>query len=274
MHPKRHKNKDERQHHSKKRGPLYAFVLLPSALILFFFCCPALADQININTATAEELTTLPYIGRARAQAIINFRRDNGHFREIDHLLKVESIGPKSLEAIRPHISISSQGAAALKRESYSLGQDQSMLLADDHYFPVLINFIKSAQHRIDVAMFLFKTTAGKNNKPAQLVDELIKAGKRGVQIEVVLENSGYNDSINVDNQQVAATLREHNIKVRFDSPNKTTHTKMVIIDNRFCFVGSHNLSHSALAFNHEMSLLLDNRKMAGELTDYIAAIQ
>lgn len=274
MHPKRHKNKDESQHGSKKRGPLYAFILLPAALIFFFFCCPALAGQININTATAEELTTLPYIGSARAQAIVNFRRDNGSFREIDDLLKVESIGPRSLEAIRPHISISSQDPAGLKIESYSLGQGQSMLLADEHYFPVLINFIKSAHHRIDVAMFLFKTTAAKNNKPAQLVAELIKAGKRGVQVEVVLENSGYNDSINADNQQVAATLRENNIKVRFDSANKTTHTKMVIIDTRFCFVGSHNLSHSALAFNHEMSLLLDNRKMAGELTDYIAAIQ
>lgn len=149
----------------------------------------------------------------------------------------------------------------------------QVRLLADDHYFPVLLDAINGARHRIDMVMFLLKTSDRKNNRPARLVAALIKARQRGVRVEVVLEHSGYNDSINGDNQQAAATLRANDIKVRFDSPRRTAHTKLVVIDSRFSFVGSHNLSQAALTYNHEMSLLLDNRQLAGELTDYIAAI-
>lgn len=252
------------------------FILLPS-----FFCfvtclllSSALAGQVNINRASHEELTALPYIGTARAQAIINFRKQHGPFRHVDDLLKVANIGPKSLEAIAPHITLSSQSQDRHATSTYALSSGQVMLLADDQYFPTLINFIKTANQRIEVAMFLFKTTTSKNNKPTLLVKELIKAQKRGVDVQVILEESGYSESINKENQQVAATLRTNDIMVRFDSPATTTHTKLVLIDNRFCFVGSHNLTHSALAFNHEISLLLDNRTMAKHLRSYLATIE
>ncbi|MEN8257445.1 MAG: phospholipase D-like domain-containing protein [Thermodesulfobacteriota bacterium] len=264
--------KDARWYNSQGRWFLFFFILLPSYFIIFL--SSALAGPVNINTASEEELTTLPYIGTARAQAIVKYRRLHGPFRDIDTLLEVESIGPKSLEAVRPHITLANRPDAVSKVQTFVLGRGQTMLLADGHYFPVLINFIKSAGQRIELAMFLFKTTDSANNRPAQLVTELIRARKRGVQVQVVLEKSGYSDSINSENQRVAATLEKNNIDVRFDSPGKTTHTKMVIIDNRFCFVGSHNLSHSALTFNHEMSLLLDNHEMAEQLSTYIAAIK
>lgn len=151
--------------------------------------------------------------------------------------------------------------------------QGQVRLLADEHYFPVLLDSIDRARHRIDMVMFLLKAGDKKNNKPARLVEALIKARRRGVEVEVVLEHSGYNDSINADNQQAAATLRANQIKVRFDSPRRTAHAKLVVIDRRFSFVGSHNLSQAALTYNHEISLLLDNRPLAEELADYIAAI-
>jgi phosphatidylserine/phosphatidylglycerophosphate/cardiolipin synthase-like enzyme len=46
-----------------------------------------------------------------------------------------------------------------------------------------------------------------------------------------------------------------------------------VVIDDRFCFIGSHNLTHSALVHNHEFSLLLDNRRLADELDSYITRL-
>lgn len=268
--------KDESRQSLTARRLCRSFILHPFALILFFLFLapPAFAGQININTAQEEELTSLPYIGTARAQAIISHRTQHGPFRHIEDLLEVESIGPKSVEAIGSYISLANQRNGAPAAEPHIFASGEIMLLADDHYFPVLINFVKTARQRIDMAMFLFKTTESKNNKPAQLVEELIKASKRGVLVQVILEKSGYNDSLNLENERVAAKLLKHNIKVRFDSPKKTTHTKTIIIDRRFCFVGSHNLSHSALAFNHELSLLLDNPKMAATLTDYLATIK
>ena len=67
--------------------------------------------------------------------------------------------------------------------------------------------------------------------------------------------------------------MRKHGIKVNFDSPKTTTHTKLVVIDRRYSMVGSHNFTHAALKYNNELSLLIDDRDLAQQLTDYMAGI-
>lgn len=59
----------------------------------------ALTSQpININTASAEQLQTLPDCNASLAQAIIDYRAQNGSFHSMDDLDKVSGIGPKTLE--------------------------------------------------------------------------------------------------------------------------------------------------------------------------------
>ena len=61
---------------------------------------------ININTATQEELESLPSIGEVRAQAIITYREEHGGFRTIDELKEVSGIGEKIFADISPHITV------------------------------------------------------------------------------------------------------------------------------------------------------------------------
>ena len=61
---------------------------------------------VNINTATAEELQTLPRIGPAMAQRIIAWREAHGGFRSVDELDAVPGIGPSMLENLRPLVTI------------------------------------------------------------------------------------------------------------------------------------------------------------------------
>jgi comEA protein len=60
------------------------------------------AGPVDVNAATADELTALPGIGPVRAAAIVALREERGGFRSLDDLLDVKGIGPKTLARLRP----------------------------------------------------------------------------------------------------------------------------------------------------------------------------
>lgn len=62
--------------------------------------------KININTATKEQLKTLPRIGDAYAQRIIEYREKNGFFKDIKDIMKVSGIGEKMFENIKDKITV------------------------------------------------------------------------------------------------------------------------------------------------------------------------
>lgn len=64
------------------------------------------SGKVNINTATAEELDTLPGIGPAYAERIISYREEHGSFSSIEELQEVSGIGPKTFEKLKDMVSI------------------------------------------------------------------------------------------------------------------------------------------------------------------------
>ena len=143
----------------------------------------------------------------------------------------------------------------------------------DTAYYDTLAALIKNADQRIDLAMFLFKTSPAGNNRPAGLVRELVAARQRGVEVRIILEYSGHDQTLNRANQETALALKKGGVAVFFDSPGRTNHAKLAVIDRRYCLVGSHNLTQSALKHNHELSLLLDNPQLAEEILAYLETI-
>lgn len=63
-------------------------------------------SKININTATKEELDTLPGIGPSTAEKIINYRKENGKFKSIEEIKDVSGIGDSKYENIKDMIEI------------------------------------------------------------------------------------------------------------------------------------------------------------------------
>lgn len=63
-------------------------------------------QKINLNTASLDELTSLPGIGKKKAAAIIEYREKYGKFTSLEQLAEVKGIGTKMLEKLQDHISI------------------------------------------------------------------------------------------------------------------------------------------------------------------------
>ena len=61
---------------------------------------------LNINAATLEQLDTLPGIGPATAQDIINYRAANGPFTSIEHLMDVPGVGQVTFDKIKHLITV------------------------------------------------------------------------------------------------------------------------------------------------------------------------
>ena len=75
------------------------------------FGASAWAGAIDVNTADAQALTSLNGIGPAKARSIVDYREANGPFEAVEDLVKVNGIGPKLLERLRPQLRLGDDAA-------------------------------------------------------------------------------------------------------------------------------------------------------------------
>lgn len=147
----------------------------------------------------------------------------------------------------------------------------RTTLLRNQEYADALLKGIRDARRSIVFSFYLFKVTESRGNQPRIIAAELIKAAMRGVDVTVILEKGNdKNDQLNGENRDTAALLAKGRVKVFFDSPRVTSHMKTVVIDGRYVYIGSHNLTQSALQRNNELSVLIDSPEMAAEIKAYL----
>jgi phosphatidylserine/phosphatidylglycerophosphate/cardiolipin synthase-like enzyme len=162
----------------------------------------------------------------------------------------------------------------APNQKSYSSQGCMVILLENRDYFTTLLKAIDNAQKEIIMSFFLFKMGKHPNNYPEILTDHLEKAAKRGMRIEIVLERSDkISSDVDQDNCKTAELLKDRGIFIYFDYPQRTTHTKVVVIDRRYTIIGSHNLTQSALKYNNELSVLIDSKPIAEKTILYIKGL-
>lgn len=148
--------------------------------------------------------------------------------------------------------------------------QERIVLLENRHYMDELSTRIREAESSILLTVFLFKTTDSPGNLPSRIVSLLSDAARRGVDVTVLLEDGEKDESLRRENRRTARLLRKGGVRVVFDSPRRVTHAKAAVIDGRHVFIGSHNLTHSALSRNNELSVYIDSPTLARELTSLI----
>lgn len=71
-----------------------------------FFCMSFAMAVVNINTASVQELQSLPNIGSVKAQAIEDYRKANGPFKTTEDITKVKGIGKATFERLKDEITV------------------------------------------------------------------------------------------------------------------------------------------------------------------------
>jgi len=149
-------------------------------------------------------------------------------------------------------------------------------VILDKQYYPIALKIISEAKKSINFAVFEIRYYPEYPQSPSNLlIDGLVLAAKRGVNVEVCLEQSkGYLQDNTLDNLKVAYKLTNGGVKVYLDNPKKTLHAKFLVVDRRLVLLGSTNWAYYSLDKNWETNLLVDSRKIAEELLGYFETIK
>jgi phosphatidylserine/phosphatidylglycerophosphate/cardiolipin synthase-like enzyme len=153
-----------------------------------------------------------------------------------------------------------------------------SIYTADNReYAKQVLPHLKKTEKSIYIIMFLASYYPQYPDSPTNLfIRELIDAKKRGVDVQVILNqsDSDYSSHSTTENLKTGAYLANNGITVYFDSPKKTTHAKILIIDEKLVVIGSANWSYSAMAKNNETSVIIDSPELAKSYIKYFEEIK
>ena len=151
------------------------------------------------------------------------------------------------------------------------LGGRADVAVADGRsFFPVAHEVLKGAEKSIDVILyqsrFYFHYPVSKTNT---LLMDLVEASGRGVRVRAVLEQADWNVSNSEENRDVWNVLRQADIEIFFDPAGTTSHSKLIIVDDRYVIVGSTNWNHYALDINNEANVVIDSRRAAKAFKEF-----
>ena len=138
-------------------------------------------------------------------------------------------------------------------------------------YADCMIELVNRASEFVHVALYRMSIYSGYPDSASnRMVEALIRAARRGLDVRVLLDDCKFYADSAAANLTSALYLYEQGVPVRFDGPEETTHTKLVVIDGETAVVGSTNWNYYALEQNVEASVaLLGMPDVAAFFDDY-----
>ena len=164
---------------------------------------------------------------------------------------------------------------------SYGLPADDVIPLVDGDYYPQVHQALITASKSISCVMYMADINP-KYNKGWEynLVNDLIGAHRRGVDVSVIFDQntmfweSGKNGKKTERRSQEAyELLKKNGVPVYYDSKDRVTHSKILVIDGYITILGSTNWTYSALRKNREASVLIKSRSVAESFLDKLRTI-
>ncbi|MCP4265885.1 MAG: hypothetical protein GY777_09970 [Candidatus Brocadiaceae bacterium] len=165
---------------------------------------------------------------------------------------------------------------------AYSLTADEVIPLIDEEYYPEVHKVLINAKESILCVMYMAKLDPKHSDGyEYKLVVDLINAHKRGVNVLVIFdqnvkfwEKGKGRDVIEKKSEYAYDLLLSNGVPVFYDSKNKVTHNKVLVIDKCITVVGSTNWTYGALRKNHEASVMIKSRSVALAFVEKLEKIE
>jgi phosphatidylserine/phosphatidylglycerophosphate/cardiolipin synthase-like enzyme len=155
------------------------------------------------------------------------------------------------------------------------MGSAPLRLLTDRQFQARFEREISAAREEVVICQHLFAIDEKtKNDRALALADLLVQTAARGVDVIVVLEIGRETSPITISNRKMARYLQERGVRVYADMSGTVVHARLAVIDRRFVFLGSHDLTHQSLGRYREASLIVDSPSLAVDLLAFIESLE
>ena len=138
--------------------------------------------------------------------------------------------------------------------------------ISDRSYEEAVIGLLDNAQKSIDISMYSISLGTNTNNPVRLLLNDLLEARERGVEVTLYLNTRFKNSKkggIAFVQSPIFKELEKAGVLIHFIPSNRRLHDKLIVVDSRYIVEGSANWSISALKNNFESSTLIDSRDLA-----------
>ena len=164
---------------------------------------------------------------------------------------------------------------------SFGLPADNVIPLVDEDYYPQVHQALITAKKSIMCVMYMADIDSKYNRGwEYNLVNDLINAHRRGVNVTVIFdqnvmfwETGKKGKKTERKSEDAYELLKKNGVPVYYDSTDRVTHSKILVIDDYITIVGSTNWTHSALKKNHEASVLIKSRSVAEAFLNKLGTI-
>ena len=146
-------------------------------------------------------------------------------------------------------------------------------VILGSQYPYVLEELISKAEKSISVMLFYISyNPKNQKSKVNKLVDLLIEAKRRGVEVKVILDKDNDGDvygsrTINLPTYDI---LKENHIDVYFDTGERVTHSKIAVFDKSIVVLGSHNWTVASFSNYDDTSIKINSAEVGEYYSDYI----
>lgn len=144
---------------------------------------------------------------------------------------------------------------------------ENDKLLTDEQFLPCALNLVESAQKLIYISTFKVElTTKPRGRDLHNFFEHVFEKSRLGVDVRFLTNTFTKRGSIPLSNFHAIQELSRRGVQVRILQGTRICHAKLLIIDDATVILGSHNLSVKSCHNNFEVSYILTNPYVIGQL--------